>query len=60
MTYEIFQAIECLQNLLEYNGSQDAHFKFSKWRQSFSVKTIIMNRVMDTTLELQCKAVAEL
>ena len=28
-------------------------FKFSKWRQRFSVKTIIMNRVMDTRLELQ-------
>ena len=25
MTYEIFQAIECFQNLLEYNGSRDAH-----------------------------------
>ena len=47
-TYEIFQATECLRNLLEYNGSQDAHFKFSKWRQRFSIKTIIMNRVMDT------------
>ena len=42
MTYEIFQAIECLQNLLEYDGSRDAHFKFSKWRQRFSIKTIII------------------
>ena len=57
-TYEIFQAIECLQNLLEYDGSQDAHFKFSKWRHRFLIKTIIMNRVMDTRLELQCKVVA--
>ena len=28
VTYEIFQAIECLQNLLEYNGSRDAHLNF--------------------------------
>ena len=28
MTYKIFQAIECLLNLFEYNGSQDAHFNF--------------------------------
>ena len=28
MTYEIFQAIECLQNLLEYNGPRDAHLIF--------------------------------
>ena len=58
VTYKIFQAIKCLRNLLEYNGSQDAHLKFSKWRQRFS--SIIMNRVMDTRFELQCKAVAEL
>ena len=59
-TYEIFQAIECLQNLLEYDGSRDAHFKFSKWRHRLMIKTIIINRIMDTRLELQCKAVAEL
>ena len=28
VTYEIFQAIECLRNFLEYHGSRDAHFKF--------------------------------
>ena len=27
-TYEIFQVIECLQNLLEDDGSQDAHLNF--------------------------------
>ena len=59
-TYEIFQAIECLQNMLEYDGSWDARFKFSKWRQGFSIKTIIMNRVMDTRFKLQYKVVAEL
>ena len=59
-TYKIFQAIECLQNLLEYNGSRHAHLKFSKWRQRFSIERIIMNRVMDTRFELQCKVVAEL
>ena len=26
--YEIFQAIECLQNLLEYDGSRDAYLNF--------------------------------
>ena len=25
---KLFQAIECLQNLLEYDGSQDAHLNF--------------------------------
>ena len=25
---KLFQAIICLQKLLEYDGSQDAHFKF--------------------------------
>ena len=59
-TYEILQVIECLRNLLEYDGSRDAPFKFSKWRQRFSFKTIIMNRVMGAKFELQCKAVAEL
>ena len=59
-TYKIFQYIEWLQNLLEYDGSRDACFKFSKRRQHFWIKTIIMNRVMDTRFELQCKAVAEL
>ena len=28
-TYEVFQAIECLRNLLEYDdGSRDAHLNF--------------------------------
>ena len=49
VTYKIFQAIECLRNelrnMLEYNGSWNAHFKFSKW--IFSIKRIIMNRVLD-------------
>ena len=27
-TYRIFQAIECLRNLLEYDGSRDAHLNF--------------------------------
>ena len=54
-TYKIFQAIECLRNLLEYNGSRDAHFKFSKWRQRFSIKRIIMSRVMDTRFDLQTR-----
>ena len=58
VTYKIFQAIECLRNLLEYNGSQDALFKFSKWRKRFS--SITMNHIMDTRFELQYKAVAEL
>ena len=54
MTYKIFQAIECLRNLLEYDGSRDA---CSKWRQRFSVKTIIMNRVMDTRLNVTMEVV---
>ena len=52
-TYKIFQAIERLRNMLEYNDSQDAHFKLSKWKQRLSIKTITMNRVMDTRFELQ-------
>ena len=59
-TYKIFQAIERLRNMLEYNDSRDAHFKLSKWKQRLSIKTITMNRVMDTRFELQRKAVAEL
>ena len=56
-TYKIFQAIECLQNFLEYDGSRDAHLNVSKWRQRFS---IIMNCIMDSRFELQWKVVAEL
>ena len=28
MTYKIFQVIECLQNLSEYDGSRGTHLKF--------------------------------
>ena len=39
VTYKTFQAIECLQNLFEYDDSQDAHLNFqnggsdSQWKQ---------------------------
>ena len=36
------------------------HIKFSKWRQCFLMKKIIINCVMDTRFELQYKGVAEL
>ena len=58
-TYKIFQAIECSRNL-QYDGSRDPRLNFQKWRQRFSVKTIIMNCVMDPRLELQWKVVTEL
>ena len=42
MTYEIFHAIECLRNLLEYASSQDTHLNFqnggnaSQWKQNYN------------------------
>ena len=33
-TYKIFQAIECLQNFLEYDGSRDARLNFQNGRNT--------------------------
>ena len=44
VTYEIFQAIECLQNLLRYNGSQDAHLNF-KMEVTLLNEKIITNQL---------------
>ena len=40
MTYEIYQVIECLWNLLEYDGSQDAHLS----SQNGKMEAILFNQ----------------
>ena len=59
-TYEIIQVIKHMQNLLECYGSRDALLNFQNKSNISRSKTIIMNRIMDTTFELQYKVVAEL